>query len=304
MQNILGCYGGGGGGLDLAWRKCWLARVRRQPGKRLAQAGWQAWKKKVVGDARRRGQSGLASVWELSPNPPAGNLRTQNRLPTRLPEASQENHREDWLTYSTASFSIKHHQQQQGARKNFSSEERSQAPNSMKLQFDQTKIVICVRNNLKAEAKKWKTTNCEGDIWKAKLCEVSPKLEAGLDNGDHWTLKLNPLDFQVSPPPLITTAFPCWENLRNHKLPENPSLCIFWFTKMQRSKLCSQKQAAFAKLVAVKSQQRDAGLGKLRVVWEVLESSKRFGRGLKAERGDWKRLCLRHLPDRPGGSSF
>ena len=35
---------------------------------------------------------------------------------------------------------------------------------------------------------------------------------------------------------------------------------------MQRSKLCSQKQAAFAKLVAVKSQQRDAGLGKLREV--------------------------------------
>ena len=112
----------------------------------------------------------------------------------------------------SATFSIKHYQQQQGARKNFSSEERSQAPNSMKPQFDQTKIVICVRNNLKAEAKKWKTTNCEGGIWKAKLRtseEVSPKLEAGLDNGDHWTLKLNPLDFQVSPPPLITTAFPC-----------------------------------------------------------------------------------------------
>ena len=34
--------GGGGGGLDLAWRKCWLARVRRQPGKGLAQAGRQA----------------------------------------------------------------------------------------------------------------------------------------------------------------------------------------------------------------------------------------------------------------------
>ena len=54
--------GGGGRGLDLAWRKCWLARVRRQPGKGLAQAGWLAGKKKVVGDARRRGQSGLASV--------------------------------------------------------------------------------------------------------------------------------------------------------------------------------------------------------------------------------------------------
>lgn len=48
--------------MDLAWRKCWLARVRRQPGKGLAQAGRLAGKKKVVGDARRRGQSGLASV--------------------------------------------------------------------------------------------------------------------------------------------------------------------------------------------------------------------------------------------------
>ena len=36
--------------------------VRRQPGKGLAQAGRLAGKKKVVGDARRRGQSGLASV--------------------------------------------------------------------------------------------------------------------------------------------------------------------------------------------------------------------------------------------------
>lgn len=88
MQNILGCYGAEGdrrsvekekekqkkenvkGNLEEEEDWIWLGEsvgwqgsgVRRQPGKGLAQAGRLAGKKKVVGDARRRGQSGLASV--------------------------------------------------------------------------------------------------------------------------------------------------------------------------------------------------------------------------------------------------
>ena len=89
MQNILGCYGAEGDRRSTEKEKekqkkenvkgnleeeeedwIWLGEsvgwqgsgVRRQPGKGLAQAGRLAGKKKVVGDARRRGQSGLASV--------------------------------------------------------------------------------------------------------------------------------------------------------------------------------------------------------------------------------------------------